>query len=251
MGCVRGLVALGVAGLLALGGCRAALADSLWNGDMREFVRGGADPDTFLFFSGFDIWRNGYSVHGGLLWAPQGLTENGFMVKLLTAAGTYRYRSGGVDVRGYYGLAAPMAGFRIAQNGFEVRMFAGPDIQVHRLSVFDFKNKLQGTLTGLRVNVETWWQPTELLMLAASASASTIGNNYGARAAVGWRLLDSFFAGPEAEVFSDFHYTQYRAGVHVTALRTGAFEWSLGGGYVVDNNNRSGVYGRFGVLTKY
>src|SRR5262245_19305296 len=115
MRCVgRVLSVLGVAGLLALGQCRPAAAESLWDPDLREFL-GGTGPDTFMLFSGLDLWRDGFSLHGGVLWAPNGLTENGFVFKLLTATGAYRYHSGGVDVYGFYGLIAPMAGVRYAQ----------------------------------------------------------------------------------------------------------------------------------------
>lgn len=234
--------------LLMLGTPSSALAT--WDDDTRDFLRGGHTAETVMLFAGFDIWRNGLSGHAGLLWAPQTLTRDGFLIKLLSAGGAYRYRSGGVNVIGVHALDSIMAGYRLERNGFELRMFVGPDFQYHRLSTFDFNNKLQGMLYGVRVNAEAWWQPVPDVMVAASASGSTIGNTFGARAAFGWRFMDHFFAGPEIETFTDFHYRQYRVGAHVTAFRTGDFEWSLGGGYAIDNNSRSGAYGRFGVLTR-
>ena len=244
----RGVNGLWLGTLLTLGISDSAHA--IWDDDSRDFLRGGQRAETVMLFAGFDIWQHGFSGHAGLLWAPQTLARDGFLVKLLAAGGAYRYRSAGVNVTGLHALDSVMAGYRLERNGFEVRLFAGPDFQYHRLSTFDFNNKLQGMLYGVRVNAEAWWQPVPDMMIASSVSASTIGNTFGARAAFGWRFMDHFFAGPEVETFTDFHYRHYRIGAHVTAFRTGDFEWSLGGGYAIDNNSRSGAYGRLSVLTR-
>lgn len=239
---------LGLGTLLML--CVPGSAPAIWDDDARDFLRGGHTAETVLLFGGFDIWQHGLSGHAGLLWAPQTLARDGFLLKLLAAGGAYRYRSAGVNVIGLHALDSVMVGYRLERNGFEVRVFAGADFQYHRLNTFDFNNKLQGMLYGARVNAEAWWQPVPDMMVAASASASTIGNTFGARAALGWRFMDNFFAGPEVETFTDFHYRQYRIGAHVTAFRTGDFEWSLGTGYAIDNNSRSSAYGRLSVLTR-
>jgi Cellulose biosynthesis protein BcsS len=46
------------------------------------------------------------------------------------------------------------------------------------------------------------------------------------------------------------NYQQYRAGLHVTGLRTGKFEWTTGVGWAGDSDDRSGVYGKLGLLTR-
>ncbi len=71
-----------------------------------------------------------------------------------------------------------------------------------------------------------------------------------ARSRYGWRAFDRLYLGPEALALGDDSYHQWRVGVHVTAFKTGAFEWSLGTGYVSDSDHRSGVYGRIGVLAR-
>lgn len=48
----------------------------------------------------------------------------------------------------------------------------------------------------------------------------------------------------------DPDYRQWRWGLHITSLKIGRFEWSGGVGYVGDSDQRSGLYGRFGVLTR-
>jgi hypothetical protein len=85
---------------------------------------------------------------------------------------------------------------------------------------------------------------------AEAVSAATTGANFWGRTAIGWRLLDWAWVGPEASAFGDHNYQQLRLGIHTTAFRTGAFEWSAGFGEVWDSDGRSGVYGRIGLLTR-
>ena len=215
-----------------------------------SLLKGGALPEDFLFFSGFDLWRGGGSGHAGMLWAPEGLNKDGFILKLLIGEGSYRYRAGATDIQGAYLLGSLMGGWRWSRDTFELKAFAGPDLQYHRLTPFDPASRLAGSNIGARIGVELWWQLNPDIMVSSSLSASTIGMGYGARTAAGWRVTGLFYAGPEIETSGDLSYRQFRAGLHATALKTGDFEWTVAAGYVVDNSQRSGVYGRIGVLTR-
>lgn len=213
-------------------------------------LSGGAYPEKFLYFSGFDLWRSGGSFYAGVQWAPHGLNEDGFTLKLLLAEGSYRYLAGSTNIRGTALLASIMPGWRIKRGDFEAKIFAGLDLQNHRLSPDDPGNGLRGNHAGLRVGADLWWEPTTTIMVAASISGSTIGTTFGVRAAAGWRVMDRFWAGPEIETSGDEVYRQYRIGAHLTSFKTAAFEWTLGAGYVEDNSNRSGLYGRVSLLTR-
>lgn len=215
-----------------------------------DTLSGGTGVETFLYYSGFDVWRGGNSFYGGLQWSPGGLNNDGFTLKVLLAEGTYRYLSGATTIRGTGLLAAILPGWRIKRGDLEIKVFAGLDLQNHRTSPDDPASSLRGNHAGLRINTEAWWEPTTTLMLASSASASTIGNSFGVRAAAGWRMPDRFWIGPEIETSGDRVYRQYRVGLHVTSFRTAAFEWSLGAGYVEDNSDRAGLYGRISLLTR-
>jgi len=206
--------------------------------------------DRFLYFGGMDLWRNGGFVHGGVVWSPDGLDRPGFTFKLLVAGGRYQYRSGTVDIVGTQGLAAAMPGWRFKVANLEILVLGGLDLQSHRLAPDDPANALRGTHVGGRVNVDVWYQPTDKLMAALSLSGSSVDPNLWTRAAVGWRLYDLAWVGPEGIVFTDARYQEYRAGVHVTSLRTGPVELSLGLGYVIDSDHRAGAYGRLGILTR-
>lgn len=39
---------------------------------------GAPKPETFLFFTGADMWRYGAFFYGGTLWSPDGLDHDGF-----------------------------------------------------------------------------------------------------------------------------------------------------------------------------
>jgi len=212
---------------------------------------GDANMPTTLYFSGADLWGKGSTFYGGVLWSPEGLDRDGFTLKILVAGGSYFYQSGFADVRGTDVLGSILPGYRIKQGNLEIKAFAGLDAQHHWTIPDDPSNDLRGTHIGARFNVDVWWEPLPAkMMLAATLTGSTVGSSYGARGAAGWRIFESFWAGPEIETSGDEVYRQYRAGAHITSLKFGAYEWALGGGYVRDNSDRSGVYGRFSLLTR-
>jgi hypothetical protein len=82
-------------------------------------------------------------------------------------------------------------------------------------------------------------------------SATSIGPSYSARGALGWRLFERFYIGPEITGFSfDNSYRQLRIGAHITALTLGVFEWSAALGWSRDSDDREGIYGRLGLLMR-
>jgi hypothetical protein len=210
----------------------------------------GEHFDRYLLFSGFDLWRNGGSAHGGLQWSPNGLMREGLTFKLLIAGGRYAYNSGGTDFSGAYALVSPQAGWRFKGVRFELTLLLGPDFQLHRLTPDDATNRLRGSHVGIRFGGDLWYQPSDIFMATGSLSLSTIGPNYWSRAAIGWSLFASTWIGPELMALGGDKYHQLRVGVHATAFRTAEFEWYAGLGYALDSDHRSGAYARLGVLTR-
>lgn len=210
------------------------------------------DDDTLLFFAGTDLWRQGSFSFTGGLWSPAGIDREGFTFKLLLGAGSYQYFSdalGEVTGRQFTGFAMP--GYRFVRDKLFVTVFAGVDVQYHVFSPNDPGNKLLGTHAGIRGAVELWYEPTPLSMIAADASFSSVGASYSARVALGWRMFDKFFIGPEMGGFANGDdYRQFRAGIHLTGFRSGAVEWSLAGGWLVDSSDREGFYGRLNLITR-
>lgn len=208
------------------------------------------DPARLLLFSGADLWRNGGSLHFGALWSPGGVDRGGFTLKVLLAQGRYLYRAGATDIRGTHAAVSVLPGWKFIHDRLHLTVFAGLDAQQHRLAPDDPGNSLRGSHIGVRAGADLWWEPTALVMATASVSGATVGANGWIRGALGWRVADRFWAGPELEASGDRVYQQYRAGLHVTGVKTGAFEWSAGTGYVSDSTQRAGLYGRLGLLTR-
>jgi hypothetical protein len=225
---------------------------------------------TLLLFSGIDGWRYGAFAHDGLLWSPGGLNHPGFVLKLLLGGGVYTYLSGalgGASVRGRHYLLTVLPGVRVKVGNWDISAFLGADVQYHVRAPPDPGSHLNGLLYGARLAVDVWYQPQPWLMLQTNASLASIGSAYSLRAAAGFRLLELAFVGPEAQALgclgeprtlstvavgcdADDGYRQWRAGLHVTALRTGPFEWSAAIGWAGDSDRRSGIYGRLSVFTR-
>jgi hypothetical protein len=240
---VRGVVAFVAAVVatgVAFGNTTRSRADTTTDGE----------PAHFLLHGGFDLWRNGGFGHGGLLWSPDGLTKEGFTLKLVLGAGTYRYRAGATEITGRQYLGSALPGWRFKDGTIELTVFGGLDLQHHQFSPDDPANRLRGFDIGARGGFDLWFEPMPAaLMVTTSVSASTVGRNIWARAAAGVRAFD-LWLGPEGIYCGDETYRQLRFGAHITGLRTGIFEWSAGAGWVTDSDRRSGMYGRLGVLVR-
>ena len=109
--------------------------------------------------------------------------------------------------------------------------------------------RLRGN-AGARLTADLWWEPTRSLMLQYAFSVVSIGPAGTIRAAAGWRLFDRFWIGPELSLVGDQYGQQYRIGAHLTGLRTGTLEWSVGAGYERDGFQRDGIYGRLGFAVR-
>jgi hypothetical protein len=234
-----GVVAGAVLALaLRWGGAGAAMAETAAAGD---------SDAHFLLFSGADLWRYGGFAHGGVLWSPDGLGQEGFTLKLLLAGGAYRYLSGSSTIQGQHGLAAVLPGWRFKQDRSEAVLHLGIDAQDHRLRPDDPSNPLRGVHVGMRGSVDLWLQPTDELMISGAFSVSTIAATFWGRVQFGSWLPGLAWIGPEFHTLGDTKYQQFRAGLHVTGLRTDTLEWSVGAGYVRDTDSRTGAYGRIGL----
>ena len=209
------------------------------------------DDPRLMLFSGRDLWRNGAFVNGGLLIAPGGFEQDGFMLKLLMSSGLYRYDSdalGGERVIGAEVTTQVLPGFRIKRGGVEAKFFLGLDFEEHRLWPDDPSNKLTGSAIGMRAAAEFWYEPTPSTVTMGNVSLSTIATNNSARLAYGWRvfegLLQGFYVGPEIQYFGSDGYRHLRFGGHITGLKTDAYQWSAAVGFAQDSENRSSLYVR-------
>jgi hypothetical protein len=213
-------------------------------------LSGGTKVERVLLYAGFDIWRFGRAGYGGFYWAPDGLNKDGFITRLFVSGGVERYDAGAKRFSTDIVRAAPLAGWRFSRGTFELKVFAGPELESRVLTPDIPTAEFRGTRIGARFATELWWEPVPEIMLTSAFSASTNATSHSARAAAGWRVLDQYWAGPEISASSDDFSQQVRIGAHLTGFRFDALEWSVAAGYVTDSFHRSGVYGRIGVLTR-
>lgn len=158
-------------------------------------VRASEDGMRFLLFSGADLWRDGSFVHGGALWSPGGLDNEGFTLQAVLSGGTYRYQSGALNnarVTGTEEEIQLLPGWRFKRETLELKVFAGLDIKNDVTSPYDPSNRLHGTSAGVRAALNLWFEPTPSTMIAADAALTSIATGYSARAAYGWKLNDWF-----------------------------------------------------------
>jgi len=212
------------------------------------------DAPAFLFFGGADLWRYGDFLYGGGLWSPGGLDHDGFTLKLLLNGGRYTYTSGalgGTNVDGTMLSGAAMPGWRFTRPDLTVSVFAGPVVQDYRLSPYDPGSRLRGLYVGGQFVTEVWYQPTVNTMAAVNGTLASIGPTGSVRAAVGYRVFDAMFIGPESQMLWCGNFQQLEVGAHITALRFAALEWSAGGGWSMDSDRRTGPYLRLGFSARY
>ncbi|HWV51269.1 cellulose biosynthesis protein BcsS [Pseudorhodoplanes sp.] len=238
---VRGVVAqLAAAATLVGLCCVSARADGFARND-----------DTFLYFSGVDLWTHGSFSYGGMLWSPGGLDRDGFTFKALIGTGSYQYTSGalgGLTVTGQQFSGFVLPGWRFVRDKTFVTVFAGLDLQHHWITPYDPASDLLGSHAGIRGAIEVWHEPNAATMIAADATVSSIGPSFAARAAYGWRVADAFYIGPEIGGFASRDtYQQFRAGLHVTGFRFAWVEWSAAFGWAMDSDDRDGFYARLGL----
>src|SRR5438270_9400551 len=94
----------------------------------------GAKPEHFLFYSGFDIWRFGRAGYGGFYAAPDGLNNDGFIVRLFVSDGRERYDAASQRFNTDILRISLLPGWRFSQGRFEAKVFAGPELESRSLT---------------------------------------------------------------------------------------------------------------------
>jgi Cellulose biosynthesis protein BcsS len=214
---------------------------------------GEPSAPAFLLFAGADLWRYAGFFYGGTLWSPAGLDSDGFTLKLLLSAGQYTYTSGALnaDVDGTMLSAAALPGWRFTRGNLSVSLFAGPVVQNYQLTPDDPGSRLRGFYAGAEFAADLWYQPTTATMAALNGTIASIGPTGSLRGAIGARVFDAAFVGPEAREIWCGDYQEFQLGIHVTGLRFDALEWSAGGGWSLTSDHRTGPYVRVGLSARY
>lgn len=211
------------------------------------------DDATFLFFGGADLTFHGAFLYGGGIWAPSGVDNPGFTLKTLISGGAYKYTSGALnaEIKGATVAAAILPGWKFVNDKLIVSLYLGPVVQDYRLNPNDPGARLHGLYIGGQFAADLWYEPTPFSMVSVNGALASIGQTGSLRVALGTRLLDRMFVGPETGAIWCGNFEEYQFGVHVTALHTNRLEWSAGSGWAFTSDHRDGAYFRIGVNTRY
>lgn len=103
---------------------------------------------------------------------------------------------------------------------------------------------------GPRLQLDIWSNPTPQTLVHYSGNLGGATFHVWSRLAVGWRVLDQAFLGPEAEIYREKDYAKTRFGVHLTGLKLFGTELRVSGGWQRSGRTEQGAYGTLGLLWK-
>ena len=213
-----------------------------------DYLSGGM-PDKMIYFGGIDVTQWGVGAHGTAQWMPNGVNQNGFILRMFLSESLERYTDRSGKYATQISRAFLLPGYMVRIGKMEAQLLVGPDAEVD-LFFRNGRSTHSRARFGMRGVADLWWEPTSELMVQYALSGTTIDSGYNTRIAAGWRMFDAFWVGPEAAVSSDYFSRQTRFGAHLTGLRTNEYEWTFAAGHVSDNFGRDGVYARFGLLLR-
>ena len=116
--------------------------------------------------------------------------------------GTYSYSSPrwtgasvqALEFNGTTSFADLLAGYHKQLGPFTIKFLAGLTVVDQNV---DDPEAIAGTEMGAKAIVETWWNVTDRAWSSIDLSWTTLHNNYGARARLGWRVWPALSLGIE------------------------------------------------------
>ncbi len=201
--------------------------------------------NRLFLFGGFDVAPDSSFGWTGIVLAPWSrLDEDGLRLRVMGGLGRYRYRTdavaGGVN-EGTVSSGEIMLGWRRAFDPTVVVVYLGGQIEEHQLRDPDPGNPVSGTTPGLKGAIELFSRPWPDYIATAFASASTVHNNYQARAAFTRELNSSLALGVEGTILGNARYVEPRVGL-VAIATIADRKLSLSGGYLSNSDKGDGLY---------
>ncbi len=196
------------------------------------------------YTSGIDISGNNYSGYGGFSVAPLGLiTEPGLRIKLNLGMGQYHYDgtknygAGPVPVT-FTGQATTfdlMAGYSFKAYDWITKAYMGVQYNDHSITPDDPGNLVNGSVTGLKVQVETWKDLSNTAWVSGDFSYSTSYDDYWLQGRVGKEFFPKITLGLEAAVFGNENYSASRFGA-LGRMKTDYGDVTLSGGVSLNDD---------------
>lgn len=103
---------------------------------------------------------------------------------------------------------------------------------------------------GPRLQLDIWSNPTPETLVHYSGNLGGATFHVWSRLALGWRVFDLAFLGPEAEIYREKDYAKMRLGIHLTGLKLFGTEMRVSSGWQRAGKTEKGAYVTLGVLWK-
>jgi Cellulose biosynthesis protein BcsS len=180
--------------------------------------------------------------------APYGLDKSGLRINLFSGGGTYKYNTNGGALSSNTGSVTTsdiLLGYGWVLPNFNAKLLIGGNVQDQRLTNPDPNNPVQGERGGFKVQGDFYNNPSKVTMIYGMGWYETTFNSYYSELKWGYDVTGGrgVFIGPQLGAQGNDRYEEWRAGLHVTALKFGPVEVELAGGYLYETNFGSGAYG--------
>jgi outer membrane immunogenic protein len=196
-------------------------------------------------FSGVDVGKMSVSGWTGALMAPwTDMDTSGPRIWIYGEGGAYKYPGTGGPFKGVYESGDLLGGYGFEGDNYSINALAGLNAINHMVTPFDPDNKVQGTEGGFKVRGDAYTNPTPQTMTYGEAEYSTAFQTYYVSQRVGFDVTNGqqIFVGPQASVFGDEHYHEWRVGGHISNLKFGKVQVDISAGYSDDSLVGTGAY---------
>ncbi|KAB2849432.1 MAG: cellulose biosynthesis protein BcsS [Hyphomicrobiaceae bacterium] len=176
----------------------------------------GEAPSSIVLFSGVDAAPDViYAYQGIVIALNKDLGRDGFLLKLYSSYVGYEYDTsavpgGVVDGDGWQGDV--MLGYKKGFNHSYAAIFAGVDVQNHRLTPDDPANPVRGTEVGFKIGLDYETLMGLPFYFGANGIYSTAFNTYWARVRAGLPVGHNIIIGPEALALGNDGFDAQRLG---------------------------------------
>jgi hypothetical protein len=175
----------------------------------------------------FEIWteadfaRTSRYASAGLDYALAGsLSDDGWLIRVETGAGTYSYQGSraiekgivSVPHNGTVGEGEAFAGYQKRWGPAIIKLFAGATFSMNRITPDDPDNVVDESRFGPAAGAEVWLDVTSSFWTALNADYRLPFRQQHDGAAIGYRVLPSLSIGAEARYFSDTGYSEIQTG---------------------------------------
>jgi hypothetical protein len=210
-----------------------------------------AEPDlpTQEVWVGATVAGGSWSVYSGLTMAPFGpITANGWRLRTAGDYGEYKYRgpfdATGKPVHGGYtgnvSFAEALIGYHQQWGPLTVKAFVGVTAENRGVAPFDPLTDVLGYHTGVKGELETWYNIRDDAWAALDLSGASVLESYSAHLRLGYRLDPDFSLGLEARGTGNVGFDGGQGGGLVRyTWSTGEISASAGGS--VDRSRESGT----------